>query len=116
MSTPPGNLDSTLLVFPFSGLNIAEDEREATLRLVMRQPDGDMLAEMLGLVGEPEPLKRKGGEFNGNERKEWCTKHAIPRVQKGKDARRTVCRRCATEYDTARRARLRMEAMKGVDS
>ena len=116
MSTPPGNMDSTLLVFPFSKDGIKDQEREAVMRLVLRQKDGMLLAEILGLTGEPEPLKRKGGEFNGNERKEWCSKHAIPRVQKGKDARRTVCRKCATEYDTARRARLRMEAMKGVDS
>ena len=116
MSTPPGNLDTTLLVFPFSGLSIAEDAREATLRLIMRQPDGDMLAEMLGLTGEPEPLKRGSETYRSSERKEWCMKHAIPRVQKGKNERRTVCRKCATEYDTARRARLRMEAMKGVDS
>lgn len=96
--------DNSVDVFPFTPVVVPEDEREATLRLLAEQPDGDELAVMLGLVEAPPRTevpkpKRVGHQY---ERKLWCDIHHVAREPLPWNANATRCIMCFREKSRKR--------------
>lgn len=71
-----------------------DDEREATLRLLVTQPDGDALAVVLGLVEAPVVPKQDAPKPFHSNRKAWCDIHNIAREPLPWDDRGTRCMMC----------------------
>lgn len=79
----------------------AEDEREATLRLLATQPDGDVLAVMLGLV-DPAPVVDPERKERPYLRKMWCDIHHVARVPLPWNPTGTRCMACYREKSRKR--------------